>query len=1344
MALNLKFMMEIKQQENIRQMQNSSGNQGKRISPFHSTGMLTVTAIAWTCFSIVLFGVHASAQLPDRLAQMFEDPLERWEPAAPAPEFSWAENLAGGSLETVVLVPRWSAFEVMELDRRLDMNVAHIFLESSGHFWDSRRWHYSNTTGKRPIAVGLHMRRAQAILSKDETDLYLVAGIDSGSGAIPKELKQIIVNQVKAGKGLLIAGDMGYRKGWPEEMFANPDPDLARQVEEAFDSEEIPGFRAGEPGRGVSQAEHLAEVTYDDTRDLVHAYRYGKGRVVVVQYGLSRPYAAMHRESTKASLVPLTYAAEGVEGGTDRALGFMARAALIAADRKSEISVSAALAGVQGGEMGIEIKVSPSTGVDALYVRVEDSFDRTLYLGKTALASEGTRIALSRPPYGDLLYVDVIALNGAGEVLDFASRALKVPEGPRITEIQLGPVASAGQGITPMLDLSRGGELSVSTAWTGLNKDADTKIQWEVSDVTGRILARHESELVPGEKSIEARFRISTPVILSHKIEASLIQNGKEVATAMKRFTVPVVSSDEEDFWVVFWGSIGAEPVSRVKDRILYNEGADALMQARFTRLGLPGDESIIDREYSMLARSGLRALPYATRIHGRSNEDNHRIPSLFDKGQGRWYANELSRLSMVSEMGEPYSPLAINLGDENYLLRYGTQGGDGEVDYSPIALETFREWLSGQYEDIAQLNEAWGTRYGSFGEVEPLLLEQAIQQEKSFAEWLEHRRFMAESFTGVHDQFAAQIKESLPDALVGWEGFFGYGRDEFDWRLGYDYAGLTEHQRINVTYIGNWISSELTRSFARRDALSGKWGNQIANDEAGFGGHSWDVLLAGMNSVWWWHSWGTYYTPFYPNATLNDQGKWFFSAVKEIKAGPGKLLLGSERDHSGIGVLYAPNDMYVSTLVGQIASDSDAGGSKNYWEEQAALLRAIKDLGYQYRYVSLKDLESGSLPYPDYRLLFLSYPVAVSKEQAEALRVFVSSGGTLVVNGQAGLLSGTGLILDEAMLDKFLLGVRSTSGLKGLTMPSRKVELNLATTGEMGQTLLASVEPGIIEVSLLDTGLTATEGTALAYAEGVPVLVSNQVGDGTAILTNFSWRQTRPAAPELLDRRLNVRIDEPGRLDLLDAIIRSAGIEPPAEVWTTDYERPKAVEQVFFYDGEIGYLALQQDLLLLDLPPQKLQIALPADGIIYDVRRGELLSGDVIDAAEGSHVPFEYHEWEAEISRGNPLLYAILPYKVTGLQGSVTGEIKKGNDITVNVKVNTRGGAPQRHAVRMDVYAPGADGAHREYSQTISCPQGAGQAIIPFALNDSSGTWTLHFRDAATGTSEILEIQLP
>ncbi len=1291
-----------------------------------------------------LFAQAASAQLPDRLARMFDAPLERWAPDQTPLAFDWAAHQPGDPLKAVVLVPRWSAYEVMELTRRLEMEVGHIYFDRGTQFWDPRAWHYSAATGKRPLAAGLHLRRAESLLRDEQAQVFLVAGIESESGAIPKDFFEPLLEQVAQGKGLVIVGDPDYAKGWPAELFETPDPALAEALRGAFDWERLPGYRAGEPGRGAVQSGHLTAVKQEEPPPLIQSYRHGEGRVVVVQFGWTRPHVAMHRESTRVSLVPLTYDAEGLEGATDRALAGMARVVLAAAGREpaATIEITRPDEDDSAPALGVEVRSDPSDEATHLHVRIQDHLDRTLLIEKRELPLEDDRLALPRGAAGGTLFVDLVAMNGRGESLAFTSRVVSAPPGPRIAAVRL-PLASPGsEALTPAVALPEGGELTATVELSESLAAEEAAIHWEVSDVLGRVVARGISAVQPSQAAAEIQWTQPRPITLYHTLDAVLKIQDQSIAAHRQRFTLPMAEASEDGFKVVMWGTKGGEPVSRKKHQRLYAQGVDALMVNGFTRFGLEGDRSLLDREYSMVARSGLEVIPYATRIHGQADKNNHRVPSLHDDSERGWLARESRRLAMIAEQGLPYALPAVNLGDENYLLRYGTAGGSGEVDYSPEAIAAFRVWLQEKYETPERLNAAWGSDYTGFDQVQPMLVADAAEQQDSYAPWLEHRLFMDESFTGAHEHFARVIRETAPGSRVGWEGLYGFGQDEFDWRLGYDYAGLTRNLDLNVTYIGNWLSSELTRSFTRPGALSGKWGNQVANNEAGFAGHLWDCLLAGMNSAWWWHSWGSSYTPFEPNLELNDQGRWFFSAAREIKSGLDRLLLSATRDDSGIGVLYAPRDMYASVLVGRMAEGLNSGGTRNYWEEQAALLRGIKDLGYQYSFVSLDDLESGALTPPRYRVLFLSYPLTVSDAQAGALREFVAAGGTLVVNGRAGLLTDAGRIRDVRALDE-LLGVESPAGYEALKAPSHEAgvaTLDGALQGVDRQVTLG----GELRVELLDPALRVTEGTALARADDAPAVITHRTGEGVTVLANFSWRQPTPAEHVLLERRLSVRIDDENRLDLLQAILESAGLETPAEVAAADHERPRAVEQVVFQDGGIRYLAIQQDLLLMDLPAQTIDIALQAPAVVYDVRRGERVSGEALNPAEGSHVPFGFHQWQAEISRGNPLLYAILPYQVTGVEAVASQEGQAATQWRGTVRVQTLGGPAQRHVVRMNVYAPGSDRPHRDYSQTLSCPHGAGSWHVPFALSDASGKWRLEFRDVASGVTSHLEVQIP
>jgi len=62
---------------------------------------------------------------------------------------------------------------------------------------------------------------------------------------------------------------------------------------------------------------------------------------------------------------------------------------------------------------------------------------------------------------------------------------------------------------------------------------------------------------------------------------------------------------------------------------------------------------------------------------------------------------------------------------------------------------------------------------------------------------------------------------------------------------------------------------------------------------------------------------------------------------------------------------------------------------------------------------------------------------------------------------------------------------------------------------------------------------------------------------------------------------------------------------------------------------------------------------------------------------------------------------------------------------------------------MRLNVYAPGSEIPHRQYSQNLSCPGGSGAGDIPFALSDERGEWRLELRDVASGATAVRSLVL-
>ncbi|MEA3364812.1 MAG: hypothetical protein U9Q79_04145 [Candidatus Hydrogenedentes bacterium] len=179
------------------------------------------------------------------------------------------------------------------------------------------------------------------------------------------------------------------------------------------------------------------------------------------------------------------------------------------------------------------------------------------------------------------------------------------------------------------------------------------------------------------------------------------------------------------------------------------------------------------------------------------------------------------------------------------------------------------------------------------------------------------------------------------------------------------------------------------------------------------------------------------------------------------------------------------------------------------------------------------------------------------------------------------------------------------------------------------------------------------------------------------------------------------------------------------------DGEPARCVEQTLFVNGDLRYLCLEQDILLRSLEAQKLTISIDTPAYVYDVRKKQAVAQEPV------------REWNVTISRGYPLLYALMPYPVTGVSAAVDSTCARGDTLKVATTVKAEAAQPQYHVVRVDVFAPGSNTPHRQYSQNIDCPKGQGSGTIPFALNDPAGDWRLVFRDVASGAKTEATMKL-
>ncbi len=1209
---------------------------------------------------------------------MLDRPAELWRPDPEPLDFPWAADIPGDPLRTVIFCRRWEAWETMELARRLEMDAHHLYWDDEDAISYPRAWPYAAATGIGAIPFGVAMQQASVLAADPDNDLILIGGLESRG--VPEVVRGEVVRQVADGKGLLLVGPQGWQGDWPEELFADEAPDLAEEVLAGFDPESIPGLGPDQPGRVA------------DTP--VRAWRYGAGRVVLLNVNLSN----------FSALAPKTDIAEGILEGMDRWLGLCARAALVAAGRDPACLIDLRVDEIAGGALPVTVDAAPEGA--RLRVRVQDDLGRVIDARELPLPLDAGALELPPLPPGRSHVIDATALDADGATIGIASAALPASGGPAIATVAIEPSRRTHEFAPPWVDLPEGGELRCAATIDAPRRLDGAQVRWQVRDVFDRVLAEDTTTVPPAGGELSVTLSVARPVTVCHLLEVSLQQGEAELDFQRLRFTM-TVPYPYEDFTALMWTTTGGSPVIRRTDRLCYEWGADMCDPANTLR----ADDARAAREHAITAWSGMRLVPYVTRIFSERATDGVREPSLSDP---EYLESWREFLTMNARQGAPYQPAAYTLGDENYLYR-----GEDEIGHHPAAIAQFQAWLQERYGTIAALNAAWDTEYAGFETIEPMRLEDAVacateeDAPASLAPWLDARAFLDASFADTHRVFADAIRAQDPGAKVGWDGLLTWG-----WRSGYDFADLTDGLELNQTYISQWLQGEMVRAFKQPGALTGKWGNRVADNEAGWNAFPWACLFKGDNSVWWWTSWGCDYVPFNPDLSQSKFGEWFFRAVAETTHGPGRLLLHGERVNSPVAVVHAQRNMHAAVVAREITPEAAFAGDTTFLAEHEGILKGLCDLGLQPTIITGERLATGISP-DDFRALVLPFATCISDEQVAALRAYVEAGGTLVVDGRAGLLTGDGAFRDARALDD-LLGVTAPAGREAFAQSSQTgllvIEQEMAGPGADH-----TLPPGEFEVRVLDPSLQVTTGAAMAEVAGMPVLITHQVGEGLAVTLNIAmeeYRRTRgEAGPHL-------------RSAILDAITRSAGVEPFAQIELRTGGRPLATHQVLFTDGPTRYLGIQQDILLPGLADQPAHITLADPAIVYDVRAGR-------QVGEGAA-----REWDITLSRGEPLLYALLSYEVTGvaLGGPDTATRGAAQPVTVAISATADAGY---HVARLDVYAPGADAPHRQYSQNIDCPGGQGAADIPFALNDPTGTWRLVARDVASGITAEKTIEV-
>jgi hypothetical protein len=326
-----------------------------------------------------------------------------------------------------------------------------------------------------------------------------------------------------------------------------------------------------------------------------------------------------------------------------------------------------------------------------------------------------------------------------------------------------------------------------------------------------------------------------------------------------------------------------------------------------------------------------------------------------------------------------------------------------------------------------------------------------------------------------------------------------------------------------------------------------------------------------------------------------------------------------------------------------------------------------------------------------------------VSRQQADLLRNYVQSGGVLITDHHTGIFDGHCGTALPGMLDQ-LFGIEHTAFNKeGPTAAEIRFAKDAATKVDLSALTY--------KTSLPEGGLALRGGHALGQIGGVPCAIVHEVGAGRTCYLNLEMGKHTTA-------RLIAVADF--HRDLASALMAWAGVKPAvqAQPLLKDGRIYAHAEEAARYVGYVRPPVEPEVRTLLIAEPRH----------VYDCQDGTYFGLTSRFAAKAA-------DRAADV-------FALLPYKVTGLSLATAKAACRGERLAVSVTLRVEDGLFLRHVVHITVLRP--DGAHADYySQNVVVTGGKATFEIPFALNDPLGAWTLKARDAATGVTGQSKIVL-
>jgi beta-galactosidase len=810
---------------------------------------------------------------------------------------------------------------------------------------------------------------------------------------------------------------------------------------------------------------------------------------------------------------------------------------------------------------------------------------------------------------------------------------------------------------------------------------AGSRLRIQFRDSYGRIVRQQEFPVVAGQGDYRFAYQADASATILMRAEAVLRSADEEVELKDAAFTVPKRRHGQFNF--VQWDAPNDVP----------GYYAWRLLQQAGMNISLVSSMGGLRTQPAVLRACDATVACYSTRLLDEKDAQGRMQPVCWnhEPAVSAYVEKIVANQQLLRQQGV----FVYSLGDEGVTLGCCTH---------PACMAAYRCYLESQYGTVDKLNASWGSAYRSFAEVD--LLDSKDNMESAAARSaparaLDRQAFARANLARFSGRFGAAYKRLDPQAITGFEGTGDFGDD---------YDAILAANGFYGPYPG--IGDDLVRSAAPRALIRSNWMGYSKTPDA-LCDAAWRMVLRGVDSVWFWMwdgigSFRGYLSPtldFWPaTAELTDE-------MRPVRQGLGDLLLQSKSVHSGIALFYS----VPSAIADRIHPGSQfivPHSTHQLWTQYTS------ELGLDFRYLTGAMLKRGALDPREFKTILLPMAQAVSPEEAETIRHFVRSGGTLIADVRPGIYDGHCKPASPGMLDD-LFGIRRAAAGKAV---HGAADVHGSLDGRMLDVRIPD--------AVVDSGIQAVGAQSLGAAGQTPLVLVNRVGAGRAILLGFqlpSPGSKDPDPPAAEARRL------------LAWLYQVAGVEAAVSVSSPAGEPLPLVETRVWQNGDATIVGVYRQMRCAWFSPKSgmtagepvaAKIVLPAVRHVYDLRAGRYL-GSVARI-------------DARLRWGRANFYLLAPREIAAPQIRLsTATPAPGQTITATVTTGTLAGDAQRYALWMEIVDP--QGQRPLWGQQVLVPQrGAGQVQVPVAFNDLPGRWRIRATELFSGRSAEAAWEIP